>query len=147
MKGTKVTGINYTEVEAIVVMSYINFRNLNAVAFHPMDFVIGPKIYISTARTIINLYLGTLTYFLLSINRICWVPDYWPNLISHCICSFRCGVPSSCCKESYRMESGLIKIRCGFEVQDRKKFTEAVVKEKVILLNKDTLNLASLSEI
>ena len=32
------------------------------------------------------------------------------------------------------MESGLIKIRCGFEVQDRKKFTEAVVKEKVILL-------------
>ena len=40
------------------------------------------------------------------------------------------------------MESGLIKIRCGFEVQDRKKFTEAVVKEKVILLNKDTLNLA-----
>jgi len=44
---------------------------------------------------------------------------------------FRCGVPSSCCKESYRMESGLIKIRCGFEVQDRKKFTEAVVKEKV----------------
>ena len=70
MKGTKVTGINYTEVEAIVVTSYINFRNLNAVAFHPMDFVIGPKIYISTARTIINLYLGTLTYFLLSINRI-----------------------------------------------------------------------------
>ena len=58
------------------------------------------------------------------------------------ICSFRCGVPSSCCKESYRMESGLIKIRCGFEVQDRKKFTEAAVKEKVILSNKDTLNLA-----
>ena len=53
-------------------MSYINFRNLNAVAFHPMDFVIGPKIYISTARTIINLYLGTLTYSL-SINRIYWV--------------------------------------------------------------------------
>lgn len=73
MKGTKVTGINYTEVKAIVVMSYINFRNLNAVAFHPMDFVIGPKIYISTARTIINLYLGTLTYSLLSINRIYWV--------------------------------------------------------------------------
>ena len=75
MKGTKVTGIdfNYTEVEAIVVTSYINFRNLNAVAFHPMDFVIGPKIYISTARTIINLYLGTLTYSLLSINRIYWV--------------------------------------------------------------------------
>ena len=72
MKGTKVTGINYTEVKAIVVMSYINFRNLNAVAFHPMDFVIGPKIYISTARTIINLYLGTLTYSL-SINRIYWV--------------------------------------------------------------------------
>lgn len=41
------------------------------------------------------------------------------------------------------MESGLIKIRCGFEVQDRKKFTEAAVKEKVILSNKDTLNLAS----
>ena len=37
-----------------------------------MDFVIGPKIYISTARTIINLYLGTLTYSL-SINRIYWV--------------------------------------------------------------------------
>ena len=72
MKGTKVTGVNYTEVKAIVVMSYINFRNLNAVAFHPMDFVIGPKIYISTARTIINLYLGTLTYSL-SINRIYWV--------------------------------------------------------------------------
>ena len=128
-------------------MSYINFRNSNAVAFRPMDFVIGPKIYISTARMIINQFLGTLSYSFLSINLIDWnVPDYWPNLISHCICSFRCGVPSSCCKESYRMESGLIKIRCGFEVQDRKKFSEAVVKEKVILLNKDTLNL-SLSEV
>ena len=136
MEGAKVTGINYTEAKAIdVIMSYTNFRNLNAVVFHPMDFVIGPKIYISTARTIINLYLGTLTYSL-SINRIYWVHIPWllAKLISHCICSFRCGVPSSCCKESYRMESGLIKIRCGFEVQDRKKFTEAVVKEKVILL-------------
>ena len=75
MEGAKVTGIdvNYTEAKAIdVIMSYTNFRNLNAVVFHPMDFVIGPKIYISTARTIINLYLGTLTYSL-SINRIYWV--------------------------------------------------------------------------
>ena len=43
----------------------------------------------------------------------------------------RCGVPSSCCKESYRMESGLIKIRCGFELQDKSKFSDSVVKEKV----------------
>jgi len=44
---------------------------------------------------------------------------------------FRCGVPSSCCKESYRMESGLIKIRCGFELQDKSKFSDSVVKEKI----------------
>ena len=75
MEGAKVTGIdvNYTEAKAIdVIMSYTNFRNLSAVVFRPMDFVIGPKIYISTALTIINLYLGTLTYSL-SINRIYWV--------------------------------------------------------------------------
>ena len=43
----------------------------------------------------------------------------------------RCGVPSSCCKESYRMESGLIKIRCGFGLQDKSQFTDDVVKQKV----------------
>ena len=71
-----------TQVKAnVVIMSYINFRNLNAVAFHPMDFVIGPKIYISTARTIINLYLGTLSYSFLSINRIYLVHINWGALI------------------------------------------------------------------
>ena len=119
-------------------MSCIDFRSLNAVAFRPMDFVIGPKIYISTALTIINLYLGTHIIFLFVnkshlLGRMSLIVGQilFRNVF---ICSFRCGVPSSCCKESYRMESGLIKIRCGFEVQDRKKFTEAVVKEKVILL-------------
>ena len=64
MEGTKVIGL-ITQVKAnVVIMSYINFRNLNAVAFRPMDFVIGPKIYISTVLTIINLYLGTLIIFL-----------------------------------------------------------------------------------
>ena len=29
------------------------------------------------------------------------------------------------------MESGLIKIRCGFELQDKSKFSDSVVKEKV----------------
>ena len=62
MEGAKVTGINYTEAKAIdVIMSYTNFRNLSAVVFRPMDFVIGPKIYISIARTITNLYLGNLS--------------------------------------------------------------------------------------
>ena len=42
-------------------------------AFRPMDFVIGPKIYISTARMIINQFLGTLSYSFLSINLIDWV--------------------------------------------------------------------------
>lgn len=41
---------------------------------------------------------------------------------------YRCGVPSSCCKESYRMESGLIKIRCGFQLQNQ---TVDIVKEKI----------------
>ena len=114
-------------------MSYTNFRNLNAVVFHPMDFVIGPKIYISTALTIINLYLGTHIIFLF-VNKSHLLGSYsliigqilFRNVF---ICSFRCGVPSSCCKESYRMESGLIKIRCGFELQNK---TVEVVKEKVI---------------
>jgi len=44
---------------------------------------------------------------------------------------FKCGVPSSCCKESYRMESGLIKIRCGFGLQDKSQFTDDVVKQKI----------------
>ena len=116
-------------------MSYTNFRNLNAVVFRPMDFVIGPKIYISTALTIINLYLGIHIIFLV-VNKSHLLGLIVGQILFRnvFICSFRCGVPSSCCKESYRMESGLIKIRCGFEVQDRKKFTEAVVKEKVILL-------------
>ena len=78
MEGAKVTGINYTEAKAIdVIMSYTNFRNLNAVVFHPMDFVIGPKIYISTALTIINLYLGTPIIFLF-VNKLHLLGSYCP---------------------------------------------------------------------
>ena len=80
MEGAKVTGIdvNYTEAKAIdVIMSYTNFRNLSAVVFRPMDFVIGPKIYISTALTIINLYLGTLIIFLF-VNKSHLLGSYSP---------------------------------------------------------------------
>ena len=39
------------------------------------------------------------------------------------------------------MESGLIKIRCGFGLQDKSQFTDDVVKQKVtsILILKNTL--------
>ena len=70
--------------------------------------------------------------------------EHWfkapPKSYSNVFLIFRCGVPSSCCKESYRMESGLIKIRCGFDVQDQKKYKEPEVKEKVVY------NLISVNE-
>lgn len=49
-----------------------------------------------------------------------WSKNIYFNCTEDNLSVFSCGVPSSCCKESYRMESGLIKIRCGFEVQDKK---------------------------
>lgn len=60
-----------------------------------------------------------------------WSKNIYFNCTDDNLSVFRCGVPSSCCKESYRMESGLIKIRCGFELQDQTKYNDAEVNGKI----------------
>ena len=109
---------------------------MNAVVYHPKDIGIGPKIYTSIVQMTISQFLGMFQILYDQRRQIIKFVKGKYHTVSKSICTYfcytRCGVPSSCCKESYRMESGLIKIRCGFELQDKSKFSDSVVKEKVV---------------